>query len=609
MAQNVLDYTYDPTGNELMDEYLPKMAENCLTNNSGIARPTYAVENTVWVDTSDDDTWRYKIYDGTSDIVLFELDNITKKINFPNITGVFRFKGSVATVSALPATGNLPGDVYNVIDGGANYAWNGSEWDKLSENLEWGRIVGTLSNQTDLQNALNAKQATLVSGTNIKTVDGKSLLGSGNLTVGIGYGTSTTAATDVQKEVSIPSITTLNEGQIIVVRPSVTASGANITLKLNDFPAYPMRYNNAAITGATDSIVWNADFPSQFVFDGDYWVFLGHGIDTNTTVFNYSSDAGRYTAGVGTYAVSRYALIAQKDDGTWERLTDTTKKYTTATTKTVNTRGFILNQLRYFSSTSNYGNGAKIDTNVVYQKAASVDTAYSFNCSTAPGWTEGDYIYLVGTIGVDGLFYLDTTQWWSNALPSTNDGKLYIRLGLALTSTDATMSLFSDRPIFYHDGTKICEYKVADNKQDILVSGTNIKTINNTSLLGSGNIDIAGGSVSVDDVTISRDSNQKLQAIGVINSRDSSTAIKTWTGTKAQYDAILSKDANTEYLCTDTGEMYLGVVKICGADLNTKQDVSNLVTSVSSSSTDSQYPSAKLFYDTCGDIETLINAL
>ena len=39
------------------------------------------------------------------------------------------------------------------------------------------------------------------------------------------------------------------------------------------------------------------------------------------------------------------------------------------------------------------------------------------------------------------------------------------------------------------------------------------------------------------------------------------------------------------------------------------QTISNLVTSVSSSSTDSQYPSAKLFYDTCGDIETLINAL
>lgn len=35
----------------------------------------------------------------------------------------------------------------------------------------------------------------------------------------------------------------------------------------------------------------------------------------------------------------------------------------------------------------------------------------------------------------------------------------------------------------------------------------------------------------------------------------------------------------------------------------------NIVTSVDSSSTDTQIPSAKLFYDTCGDIESLINAL
>ena len=40
------------------------------------------------------------------------------------------------------------------------------------------------------------------------------------------------------------------------------------------------------------------------------------------------------------------------------------------------------------------------------------------------------------------------------------------------------------------------------NKQDTLVSGTNIKTINNTSLLGSGNISISGGGggLSIDDV-------------------------------------------------------------------------------------------------------------
>ena len=48
---------------------------------------------------------------------------------------------------------------------------------------------------------------------------------------------------------------------------------------------------------------------------------------------------------------------------------------------------------------------------------------------------------------------------------------------------------------------------------------------------------------------------------------------------------------------------------ITSSALSGYQTTTNLVTSVSSSSTNSQYPSAKLFYDTCGDIESLINAL
>ena len=47
----------------------------------------------------------------------------------------------------------------------------------------WGSITGTLSSQTDLNSALNGKQATLVSGTNIKTINSTSLLGSGNIAI------------------------------------------------------------------------------------------------------------------------------------------------------------------------------------------------------------------------------------------------------------------------------------------------------------------------------------------------------------------------------------------------------------------------------------------
>lgn len=47
----------------------------------------------------------------------------------------------------------------------------------------WGSITGVLNTQVDLRNALNGKQAALVSGTNIKTIDGQDILGSGDLDI------------------------------------------------------------------------------------------------------------------------------------------------------------------------------------------------------------------------------------------------------------------------------------------------------------------------------------------------------------------------------------------------------------------------------------------
>lgn len=114
------------------------------------------------------------------------------------------------------------------------------------------------------------------------------------------YGTSTTAAATVQKEVSIPSIKTLNSGQVIIVKPTTTSTVANSTLKLNNFDAYPMRYNNAAITESTNSIVWSASYPSWWLFDGSYWVFAGHGVDTDTNTTYSTISQAEIEAGTGT---------------------------------------------------------------------------------------------------------------------------------------------------------------------------------------------------------------------------------------------------------------------------------------------------------------------
>ena len=293
------------------------------------------------------------------------------------------------------------------------------------------------------------------------------------------YAVSESLATDVEKVISIPSITTLRTGQVVIVQPTATSTVANSTLKLNDFQAYPMIYNNSAITTSSDSKVWHANYPSFFVFNGSNWVFAGHGYDADTTyTINYSIDAGLYKSGTGNYAITRYSICMQKPDMTWEKVTATNKTHSTATSKSRNTSGFLLGQIRYYKDTTILANGAYASSDVMYDKNVSLDLRYSTNCGTSPSWVEGDYIYFVGTMGADGLFYLDTT-WWTNTLPTTNDGKVYIQMGKALSSL-YTMSIYPLHPVYYHDGVQLREYKVADNKQDKLANSTSTNINNNS---------------------------------------------------------------------------------------------------------------------------------
>ncbi len=153
-----------------------------------------------------------------------------------------------------------------------------------------GAIVGALS-ESDVSN---------------HTINGAPLSNAAS----VFYGTSSTAAATATKEVSIPSITILSIGTMIIVQPSATSTVASSSIKLNNFDAYPMRYNDAAITTSTDSVVWSAAYPSIFVFDGTYWRFVAHGYDTNTTYSTMSVADG--IAGTATAARTISATNAKQ---------------------------------------------------------------------------------------------------------------------------------------------------------------------------------------------------------------------------------------------------------------------------------------------------------
>ena len=131
-------------------------------------------------------------------------------------------------------------------------------------------------------------------------------------------------------------------------------------------------------------------------------------------------------------------------------------------------------------------------------------------------------------------------------------------------STSTTVQIKINYISQLSDGTNTYTIKDAEarnsltGKQDTLVSGTNIKTINNNSILGSGNISVE---TSIDNTTITKNGSNNLQSVATIDNR-SGNAIKTWTGTRAQYDAIIAKDSNTLYNITDDTSVTLSLLEI-----------------------------------------------
>ena len=63
-------------------------------------------------------------------------DAYTKSEIDSKISSVFVYKGNVDTASELPQENNKVGDVYNVLDTDDNYAWNGTQWDKLGGTID-----------------------------------------------------------------------------------------------------------------------------------------------------------------------------------------------------------------------------------------------------------------------------------------------------------------------------------------------------------------------------------------------------------------------------------------------------------------------------------------
>jgi hypothetical protein len=157
-----------------------------------------------------------------------------------------------------------------------------------SAGASWGTIGGTLSDQTDLNSALGAKQDTLVSGTNIKTVNSQSILGSGNIAISGGAVDSVAGKTGdvtlVKGDVGLGNVDNTSDAN----KPVSTATQTALNLKANDNAVVKLTGNQTIAGEKTFSNIMSVASINSVGQTGDriaYWdssKYLSH---LNTTTY------------------------------------------------------------------------------------------------------------------------------------------------------------------------------------------------------------------------------------------------------------------------------------------------------------------------------------
>lgn len=309
----------------------------------------------------------------------------------------------------------------------------------------WGGITGTLSNQIDLQNALNAKEDTInktdtVIGNTSSSTKFASIKGMFDWIMSLGFITNVITALGYTPESVANKQTDLTSSA--TKYPTVNAVNTGLALKVTA---------NSAITGATKTKI---TYDSKGLVTG--------GVDASLS--ELLDDATHRTVTDAQIAAWNALIGGSVFQTVWNATTNSP-----SLVSSVGTKGF------YYI----------------------VNVSGSTNLNGITDWKVGDWAIFDGTVwrkvdntdavsdvnGLTGSVVLDT----SNVSATLN--KRYV--------TDAQLVIIGNT-----SGTNSGDNSVnslysglATSKQDTLVSGTNIKTINGTSLLGSGNIAV-GASIS-----------------------------------------------------------------------------------------------------------------
>lgn len=267
----------------------------------------------------------------------------------------------------------------------------------------------------------------------------------------IPFGSIDAGSTSTVMTATVPGIEKLEDGVAAYITNGVVTSASGWTLNVNGLGAKPVYNSMAAATRITTT--YNVAYTMLFVYNssrvaGGCWdMYYGYNSDTNTIAYNIRHYQSRRLK----TKLYRYNVCFTGNDG--KLVPSCTVSDSTGATlgKTLNTTVPFnpFEEIFFYTTTSTKNADAQVSASYMYMQYNAVDLGYGFNVGTS--LTVDKFVYVRCAPNADGTVQLDGNDCIVQALPSTADGKAYIRLGFAYSTHQIDMSL--DKPVYqYKDG-------------------------------------------------------------------------------------------------------------------------------------------------------------
>ena len=274
-------------------------------------------------------------------------------------------------------------------------------------------------------------------------------------TASIPYGACDPSSTTTAYTATVPGVTELRDGVCMWLKNGVATSAAGFTIDINGLGAKPV-YNNMAAAGR-ETTIWNINYTMFFVYDstrvegGCWMLYRGYNSDNNT--IGYQLRTNSYSLPM-TSIVYRYRLLFTSADGEhFVPSNNSTSTNATASRTVCQDPIDPFGNIVYYSATASVAAGSRPSATALWSQYT-IALGYSFNrTGAALVLTLWKPVYIKCAPQSDGSAIIDSTTPYVQDLPSTEDGKIYIFLGVAYTT--ANIELLQNHPVYYYKDGQI----------------------------------------------------------------------------------------------------------------------------------------------------------